>query len=149
MKSCHFTDSVALLSFISRLLGARNPIIARVLRSDSVQFLKRISSVLLLLLVLAFGLLFAVQNTATAPLDLLFIQLAEQRIALWILLAFAGGGLLGMLLSAVVIMRLRAAALLARRQLKLRDKELAKLRNADRLVPNLAAEAQQSPVVTR
>jgi len=114
-----------------------------------VQFLKRISSVLLLLLVLAFGLLFAVQNTATAPLDLLFIQLAEQRIALWILLAFAGGGLLGMLLSAVVIMRLRAAALLARRQLKLRDKELAKLRNADRLVPNLAAEAQQSPVVTR
>jgi len=114
-----------------------------------VQFLKRVLSALLLLLVFAFGILFAVQNTATAPLDLLLVQLAEQRIALWILLAFGLGGLLGMLLSAVVIVRLRAAGLMARRQLKLRDRELDKLRSADSLVPSLTAQAHKSPAVTR
>ena len=111
------------------------------------QFLKRLFSVLLLLLVFAYGLFFAVQNTATAPLDLLFTQLDEQRIALWILLAFALGGVLGMLLSTFIVVRLRGEALLARRQLKLRDRELDTLRSTELLVSNLAADRGNASAV--
>ncbi|MFT5579001.1 MAG: putative membrane protein [Paraglaciecola psychrophila] len=116
-------------------------------RSYPLQFLKRLFSVLLLLLVFAYGLFFAVQNTATAPLDVLFTQLDEQRIALWILLAFAFGGVLGMLLSTFIVVRLRGEALLARRQLKLRDRELDTLRSTELLVSNLAADRGNASAV--
>ena len=74
--------------------------------------------VLFALAVLALGVLFAVENTATVPLNLLVIQLSERSIALWVLVAFALGGVLGMLTNIGVVWRLRAAMLRARRQLQ-------------------------------
>ncbi len=80
--------------------------------------LKRIVIGILLLLVLIFGMAFSVQNTAPVPLDLLLIQLSEQSVALWVLLAFALGGLSGIAVSMVAIIRLRGGQRTLRRQIK-------------------------------
>ena len=72
---------------------------------------------LVAIVMLALGALFAVQNQATVPVDLLVISLPERSIALWILLAFAVGGVLGMLMSVGIILRLRTALLAANRKL--------------------------------
>jgi putative membrane protein len=69
--------------------------------------LKNMLYFLLLLGALALGTLFAVQNTVTVPLDLLVVYLPERSIALWVLLAFAGGGVIGMLTSIGLVLRLR------------------------------------------
>ena len=69
--------------------------------------LKNMLYFLLLLGALALGTLFAVQNTTTVPLDLLVVYLPERSIALWVLLAFAGGGVIGMLTSIGLVLRLR------------------------------------------
>jgi putative membrane protein len=56
------------------------------------------------ILAMALGGLFAVQNTAKVPLDLLVVQLPPQALAIWILLAMALGVLLGLLSGAVLLM---------------------------------------------
>lgn len=109
------------------------------------QLLKRILTLLLLMVVLLFGVLFSIQNTATAPLDLLFIQLPEQRIVIWILSAFSIGGVVGILSNSLVIIRLQREKMSAQRQLKKRGIELEKLRSTDLLTTNLATSVS-SPV---
>lgn len=86
------------------------------------RFLMRLIAFLLLVLVLIFGVLFTVQNTDKAPLDLLLVQLPAQRISLWILLAFALGGFIGLLISSAAIVRLKSQTLLLQRRLDKLDK---------------------------
>jgi putative membrane protein len=93
--------------------------------------LKRLLVVCLLALVLVFGVLFSIQNTDKAALDLLVIQLPEQRVSLWVLLAFATGGIVGMLISSAALIRLKSQNLLLLRKLDKSDKELAALRTSD------------------
>ncbi len=90
------------------------------------RFMKRWLAYLLLVMVLVFGVLFTVQNTATAPLDLFLIQLPEQRVALWLLLSFALGGAIGML---IVMLPLKSRLLLLQRKLSRQERELSKLRS--------------------
>jgi putative membrane protein len=80
-------------------------------------FIKKTTYFLILLAVLVLGALFAVQNTAPVPLDLLLIYLPARSVALWVLLAFAIGGVTGMLTSIGLVLRLRTALLRANRQL--------------------------------
>lgn len=80
-------------------------------------FLKRVSIALLLIVVLAFGALFSVQNASPVPMDLLVIQFSERSVAFWLLSAFALGGLGGVAVSMVAIMRLKSGQLSLRRQL--------------------------------
>ena len=87
------------------------------------QALKYLAVLVLLAVVLAFGVLFSVQNVATAPLDLLIIQFSEQKVALWVLAAFALGGVLGIMVSSVAIMRLKARIMLLQRKLKKANKD--------------------------
>jgi putative membrane protein len=91
-----------------------------------VRFFKRLVVFLVLVLVLIFGMLFAVQNTATVPLDLLLVQFSEQRISVWLLLAFTLGGVLGVLVSSMAIIRLKSQLLLLQRKLGKQDKALPK-----------------------
>ena len=81
------------------------------------KLLRNIVYFLIAVAMLALGAMFAVQNEATVPLDLLVIALPERSVALWVLLAFAVGGVLGMLTSLGVILRLRASLLAANRKL--------------------------------
>jgi uncharacterized integral membrane protein len=83
--------------------------------------LKKLLYFTLALAMLALGALFAVQNTASVPLDLLVVYLPERSVALWVLLAFACGGVLGMLFSIGLVVRLRASLLKARRELARRQ----------------------------
>ncbi len=100
-----------------------------------VRSLQRLLVACLLVVVLAFGVLFSIQNTDKAALDLLIIQLPEQRVSLWVLLAFAVGGIVGLLVSSAAIIRLKSQTLLMQRKLDRRDKELASLRTADFRAP--------------
>ncbi len=94
-------------------------------------FIKRLLIAVVLLLVLVFGVLFSLQNTATVPLDLLVVQFSEARITFWIIWAFIIGGLLGVLISSAVSLRLKSQLLMAQRKLKKKDSELSKLRNSE------------------
>ena len=79
--------------------------------------IKKTTYFLIVLAVLVLGALFAVQNTVAVPLDLLLIYLPARSVALWVLLAFAIGGVIGMLTSIGLVLRLRTALLRANRQL--------------------------------
>ena len=92
-------------------------------------FLKRVSIVLLLIVVVVFGALFSVQNGSTVPLDLLVFQFSERSMAFWLLSAFAVGGLSGVVVSMLAIMRLKSSQLALRRQLGKHDKQLGQYDN--------------------
>jgi putative membrane protein len=79
--------------------------------------LRRIITVLILLAAVALGVLFALQNKQAVPLDMLVFSFAPRSVALWVLLAFGLGGLAGLLISTVYMLRSRAALSSARRQL--------------------------------
>lgn len=94
------------------------------------RWLARIATIIFLLAVLAYGLFFTLQNDAVAPLDLLFMRFDDQRIALWVLLAFTLGGLIGMAVSFIALWRLKSEQLMLKRKMSLAQKELDKLRSA-------------------
>jgi putative membrane protein len=62
------------------------------------------------------GVLFALQNADPVPLDVLVMTLPPRSLALWVLGALALGGVLGLLLSSLAVLRLRARLVAARRQ---------------------------------
>ena len=81
------------------------------------KFFRNLLTVLIVLAMLAVGVLFALQNKTPVPLDLLVYTFEPQSLALWVLAAFAIGGVLGMLVSSALILRTRAALASSRRQL--------------------------------
>lgn len=80
--------------------------------------LKRLWIILLLAVLLVIGMLFAVQNRQMVPLDLLVIQLPEQSLALWLLLAFVMGSLCGIAVSLLAIAAKQRQCMILRKQLK-------------------------------
>ena len=82
------------------------------------KLLRTIIMLLFVLAVLAVGVLFAIENTATVPLNLLVLHFEDRSIALWVLLAFALGGVLGILANIGIVWRLRARLLRSNRQLQ-------------------------------
>ena len=93
--------------------------------------LRNIFSVLILLVGLVLGVLFALQNTQAVPLDVLVYTFAPRSLALWILLAFALGGIAGLLVSSIYMLRSRAALGASRRQLARARTELERERSTD------------------
>ena len=71
--------------------------------------------VLLVLSVFA-GAVFATQNAAAVPLSLLVISLPEQPLAVWLLLFLMTGVIIGSLLGSAVLLRLRAGLSSLRRE---------------------------------
>lgn len=94
------------------------------------KLLRKILTLLVVLATLAAGVLFAVQNKDPVALDLLVHTFEPHSLALWVLGAFALGGVAGMLASGAVILRLRAARATANRQLQKANTELDRLRTA-------------------
>jgi lipopolysaccharide assembly protein A len=93
------------------------------------KLLRKLLTVLIVLATLVVGVLFALQNKVLVPLDLLVYTFGPQSIALWILVAFALGGLLGMVVSSVILVRTRTTLGSCRRQLDRTLAELSKLRS--------------------
>lgn len=90
--------------------------------------LRRILIAIILLAAIGIGILFALQNTEAVPLDLLFFTFAPHSIALWVLVAFALGGVVGLMVSSLYTLRSRAALGSSRRQLARVRAELEALR---------------------
>ncbi|NND66698.1 MAG: LapA family protein [Halioglobus sp.] len=92
------------------------------------KFLRKLIAILVVLAMLGVGILFALQNKAPVPLDLLVYTFEPRSMALWVLLAFALGGILGMAASSLIIVRTRATLNARNRQLDRARDEVGKLR---------------------
>ncbi|MCB1689109.1 MAG: LapA family protein [Halioglobus sp.] len=92
--------------------------------------LRTLLTVIVVLAMLAVSILFALQNETPVPLDLLIYNFAPQSLALWVLAAFALGGLLGMVVSSVILVRTRASLSSARKQLNRAREDASKLRDS-------------------
>jgi uncharacterized membrane protein YciS (DUF1049 family) len=92
------------------------------------KFLRKILTILIVLATIGVGVLFALQNKVPVPLDLLVYTFEPRSLALWVLAAFALGGLLGMLISSVIMVRMRASLGSSKRQLAKARTEVDKLR---------------------
>ena len=77
------------------------------------------------------GVLFALQNKEPIALDLLVYTFEPHSLALWLLLALALGGMLGLLISGVLIVRLRTSLGIAQRRLSKVALELDALRKSE------------------
>ena len=91
--------------------------------------LRRIITVIILLAAVVLGVLFALQNKQAVPLDLLVFSFAPRSLALWVLVAFALGGVAGLLISSVYMLRSRAALGSSRRQLARARQQLEQQRS--------------------
>jgi len=90
-----------------------------------VRLLRNLLSIAVVLVMVSVGVLFALQNRQQVPLDLLVYTLAPKSVALWVLSALALGGVLGVLVSSLIMMRMRIALGSTKRQL---DKARAEVR---------------------
>ena len=92
--------------------------------------LRKILTILIVLATTGVGVLFALQNKVPVPLDLLVYTFEARSLALWVLAAFALGGLLGMFISAVIMVRTQASLGTSKRQLAKARTEVDKLRSS-------------------
>ena len=94
-------------------------------------FLRNLLALAIALVMVAVGVLFALQNPEPVALDILVMRLPEHSLALWVLLALALGGILGLALSGIAVLRLRATLASTRRQLGRAQTEVDRLRTRD------------------
>jgi len=94
------------------------------------KLLRTLITLLVVLATVAVGVLFALQNKEPVALDLLVYAFEPRSLALWLLDALAIGGAAGMLISSVIIVRLRASLGAAQRQLAKSRTEVDGLRTA-------------------
>jgi len=94
-------------------------------------FLRKLLALAVAVAMAAVGVLFALQNPEPIALDILVMTLPPRSLALWVLAALALGGLLGVLLSSVAVLRLRARLIAARRQIASAQAELDRTRTRD------------------
>lgn len=94
------------------------------------KLLRNILTIALVLAAAAAGVLFALQNETPVPLDMLVYTFEPKSLALWILSSFAIGGIAGMVLSSLLMVRQRASLASANRKLTKARAEVDKLRTA-------------------
>lgn len=96
--------------------------------------LRNLVTVIVILAMLAVSVLFALQNKVAVPLDLLVYTFGPQSLALWVLVAFALGGVAGMVVSSVILLRTRASLGACKRQLDRAREEAGSARPANAAV---------------
>ncbi len=92
------------------------------------RWLKGLIVAIILLAVLLVGILFAVNNQQTVPLNLIWLELPAVSLSVWLLTALVSGVVLGMLAMTGVWLRLRTALSRAQRLNRQQRKELDRLR---------------------
>jgi len=92
---------------------------------------RRFLAALFLLLVFFTTVGFSFLNTTQIPLSMGFWEFSPQPLALWVILAFALGGSLGLIFAAGVssFFKKKMEIRRLRKQLKLAESQLSKLRN--------------------
>lgn len=94
------------------------------------RFLKTLIVGLLCLAVLLIGIMFTIHNTDKVTIDLVFFQLPEASLSVWLIATFVLGGFFGVLLSVMTVLMLRTRLGSARRKIASTQKELDQLRVA-------------------
>ncbi|HIX61512.1 MAG TPA: LapA family protein [Candidatus Halomonas stercoripullorum] len=92
------------------------------------RWLKGLILAVILLAVLLVGILFAVNNQQTVPLNLIWLELPAISLSVWLLAALVCGVVLGMLAMLGVWLRLRTSLSRAHRLNRQQRKELDQLR---------------------
>ncbi|MCP4594955.1 lipopolysaccharide assembly LapA domain-containing protein [Neptuniibacter sp.] len=92
------------------------------------RFVKTLIVGLLCLAVMMVGIMFTIHNTDKVTIDLVFVQLPEASLSLWLIATFVLGGFLGVLLSTLTILMLRTRLGSARRKINTTQKEIDQLR---------------------
>lgn len=92
------------------------------------RWLKGLIFAVILLTVLLVGILFAVNNQQTVPLNLIWLELPAVSLSVWLLAALVCGVVLGMLAMLGVWLRLRTSLSRAQRLNRQQRKELDQLR---------------------
>ncbi|HSP58694.1 MAG TPA: LapA family protein [Halomonas sp.] len=92
------------------------------------RWLKGLILAIILLAVLLIGILFAVNNQQTLPLNLIWLELPEASLSVWLLASLTAGVLLGMIAMSGVYLRLRTLLTRAQRHNQQQRKELDRLR---------------------
>jgi len=92
------------------------------------KWLKRICVLLLLAAAFFWGMLFTSENTAQVALHLVFWESDPASVSLWVILGFALGGLTGLMLSLLLMAKLRAGLHRTERRAQAFEKEVVSLR---------------------
>lgn len=92
------------------------------------RWLKGLILAIILLAVLLIGILFAVNNQQALPLNLIWLELPEASLSVWLLASLTAGVLLGMIAMSGVYLRLRTMLTRAQRHNQQQRKELDRLR---------------------
>jgi len=93
-----------------------------------VRFVKTLIIALLVLFVIMVGVTFSIHNTEKVVIDLIFIQLPEASLSLWLIAAFVLGGFIGVILSVFTILVLKTRLGSAKRKVSSAQKEIDNLR---------------------
>ncbi len=95
---------------------------------DAMGLLKKILFILFLLALVVFGAVFAIENDARVPLDLLIVELPELRVSVWLVLSFIVGGIAGLVVCGLKLLQLQAQYQGVCRKLAKSEKELTQLK---------------------
>lgn len=89
------------------------------------RWLKMFLVLLVSILVLFVGIMFTIHNTEKVAIDLIFLQLPEASLSLWLIAFFVVGGVLGTILSTFAVLGLKTKLSLSNRRVEAANKELA------------------------
>ena len=92
------------------------------------RLIKTLLVILLCLAVVFVGVMFTIHNTTEVVIDLIFVQLPAANLALTLIITFAAGTLIGLLLSSLVILALKTRLGSAKRKINNTQKEIDQLR---------------------
>ncbi|MCM2130898.1 lipopolysaccharide assembly protein LapA domain-containing protein [Larsenimonas rhizosphaerae] len=95
------------------------------------RWIKGVIMAIVALVVIVLGILFAVRNQASVPLDIIWTSLPPASLSLWLLSTLVVGVLLGMIAMTGMYLRLRTALVKARHEQRTQQKELDQLRTRE------------------
>jgi uncharacterized integral membrane protein len=95
-----------------------------------VNWLKNLLTTMLGLVVIGIGILFTIHNTDKVGIDLVFVQLPQASLSLWLIAAFVLGAVCGITLSVLTILSLKTRLNSSQRKVAAFRKELDQLRTA-------------------
>ncbi|MGP4845946.1 lipopolysaccharide assembly protein LapA domain-containing protein [Marinobacter sp. 1Y8] len=88
---------------------------------------KVIIGLVVIFLILA-ALVFSLNNQVSVSLNFLFFETAAYGIAFWLILAFVAGGVIGMLLTSLAMIRISVSKRHVQKKLDQAEKQLERLR---------------------
>lgn len=91
------------------------------------QLLTRLLLLVLLVVIFLAGMMFTFQNTEEIALDLFFVKLPPAALSVWVLSSFALGGILGVIFTLGVAVKVKTGKIAVQRKLNKAEKTVQQL----------------------